>query len=605
VTGQPSTTYWGKYSAKYSSVFARVRAFLESPRLPIFAAILAALLTSPSLFSGLATEDWIQRDLIHRGEYPLPERINLFGRDREWSLAEIEKRDSEYQLYGWFPWLADPHFDASFWRPVASLTHHLDYRAWPEQAWLMHAESIGWYAALVYAIGVLHRRLVSKRWIAGLATLLYAADDAHGHPVGWLMNRNGVMATFFAILALVNYDRFRRDGWRPGAFLTALFFGLGLCTAEFALCTAGYFFAYLLFVDEAKWKKRLVAASCWAAVLVAWAVAYRWLGHATRGSGLYVDPWADPVSYAFEVVERATMLLLGLFGAPFADSWLRAAPYAQGLLVFWAVVFLSTVVFVLWPLLRSDRRARFWAAGLVMSLPPACATFPDDRLLLCAGVGAFPLVGLLVDALFTGSALLRTRRRAAEALGAFFVGAHALAAPVLLPYRSLQMYHYDREIKEAGDSAFAHVANTPVGALIVVNGQNYYFVGMTALTRLSRGQQTILRMLTLAGTLDDVELRRLDPFRLEVTPKDGFYSRVFNRIFRGRADKFARGAHVDLKGVDVTVTEVNQWGEPLSAIFTFALPLEHPAYTWISWKNGRYEVFSPPPVGATVVVRGS
>lgn len=596
MTGQPSS--------RYSAVLARLRVFLESARLPLYAAVLAAVLTSPSLFAGLATEDWIQRDLIHRGEFPLPARVNLFGRDREWTPAEIEKRDVDYQVYGWFPWLADPHFDASFWRPIASLTHHLDYRLWPEQAWLMHAESIAWYAALVLAVAAFHRRLVAPRWVAGLATVLYAVDDAHGHPVGWLMNRNGVMAALFAFCALVAYDRQRRDGWRLGAPVTAACFAIALCTAEFALCAAGYFAAHVLFVDEAPWRKRLFAACSWGLVLVGWAVVYRWLGHATQGSALYIDPWHDPFSYAFEVAERATMLSMGLFGAPFADGWLRATPYGQGLLVFWAAAFLSLTVYVMWPLLRTDRRARFFAAGLLLSLPPACATFPEDRLLLVAGVGAFPLIGLLVREVLAGAATVAGRRRAAEALAAAFVGVHALAAPVLLPFRSLQMFRYDREIAAAGESAFSHVAKTPEDSLIVVNGHNYYFVGMTALTRLSRGQQTIHRMVPLAGTLDDVKLRRIDPFRIEVTPQDGFYSRAFNRIFRGRGDPFERGATVDLRGVTVRVTEVSQWGEPLRAVFDFEQPLEDRRYTWIAWKNGRYEAFAPPPIGTTVVVNG-
>jgi hypothetical protein len=267
-------------------------------------------------------------------------------------------------------------------------------------------------------------------------------------------------------------------------------------------------------------------------------------------------------------------------------------------------VFLCVVVFVFWPIVRRDRCARFLSAGLVMSLPPACATFPEDRLLLFAGIGAFPLIGLLLRELGTAAALAG-RRRTAEGLAAVFTGVHALAAPVLLPYRSLQMFHYDREIAEAGETAFSHVAKAPGDALIVVNGQNYYFVGMTALTRLSRGQQTIRRMLTLAGTLDDVTLRRIDPFRIEVTPKDGFYSRVFNRIFRGRDDRFERGATVDLRGVTVTVTEVNQWGEPVRAVFDFQFALENACYTWITWKNGHYVAFTPPPIGMTVVVNGS
>jgi hypothetical protein len=78
--------------------FSRVRQLLESRYLPLFAALLALILTSPSLFAGLATEDWIQRDLVKSGAYPLPTHVNMFGHGQTWSTAEIVKRDWEYQL---------------------------------------------------------------------------------------------------------------------------------------------------------------------------------------------------------------------------------------------------------------------------------------------------------------------------------------------------------------------------------------------------------------------------------------------------------------------------------------------------------------------------
>jgi hypothetical protein len=322
---------------------------------------------------------------------------------------------------------------------------------------------------------------------------------------------------------------------------------------------------------------------------------------------LYIDPLGEPVAYAFEMAERATVLTMGVLGAPPADLWTQSGPYVQGLLVFWAAVLGSFVVWVLWPLFRRDRAARFWGAGLVLSLFPACATFPEDRLLFFAGLGAMPLVASLVAACFgpgsdSSEERSSARRIPAVALAGAWLVVHAVAAPLLLPYRSLTMFRYERSMREAGATLFSKLPPNPGAALVVVNSENYYFAGMMAMTRSARAEPTGNRMLTLAGTLEDVTLRRVDARRLEVRPKLGFLSRVFNQLFT--RERLKRGTQVDLDGVSVTVSEVDQWGRPTVALFEFALPLEDQRYRWVSWQHGRYEPFSLPAPGASVVVRG-
>ena len=587
------------------SVLARVRLLLESPRLPLFVALVGALLVSPALFSGFATEDWVQRAQILNGAAPLPSHLNLFGRDAHFTDADTVKHDIEQQVFGWLPWVTDRHFEVSFFRPLASLTHHLDYRAWPNHPWIMHAESTLWYAAVIIAVALLYRRLLEPRWAAGLASFFYAVDDAHGHPVGWLINRNSVMATLFAVLSLLSYDLFRREKKASGAILTVLFLGLALGSGEFALCIGGYFVAYALFVDDAPPSRRLLAASTWIVTFLAWAVSYRWLTHQSHGSGLYIDPLHDPLAYGSEVIERSTVLLMGQFGAPFSDLWVDSEPYAQGLLVFWAAMLVWVMAFTLWPLFRHDRRARFWATGLLLSLLPASATFPEDRLLLLAGVGAFPVIALWIAALVDQPPWLGARRRSATVLGWALLFIHGAVAPLLLPYRSLKMFRYDHAMQAAGDRAFSYGGGASDEALIFVNARDYYFSGMTAVTRLARGQKVGGRMLTVAGTLEELVIHRPTSQSLEVRPAHGFLSRAFNRIYRSRALPFTRGEGIELLGIHVFVKEVSQWGEPLVAIFTFAFPLESSHYKWTVWKDGRYEPFQPPPVGATIVVGGT
>lgn len=167
------------------------------------------------------------------------------------------------------------------------------------------------------------------------------------------------------------------------------------------------------------------------------------------------------------------------------------------------------------------------------------------------------------------------------------------------------MFRYEQALHVVGDSAFALGARTKEEALILVNAEDYYFAGMMGVTHVARAAPILGRVLTLAGTLGEIVIHRPTEQSLEVRPKHGFLSRPLNRIYRSRTAPFARGARVNLIGVDVTVTEVTEWGEPVEAVFTFALPLEQPHYQWAVWKNGRYVPFSLPPVGATIVVGGT
>jgi len=594
----------GQTLSRFSSACARARPFFESPRLPLVVAALAFLLTSPSIFAGFATEDWVQRGNVRRAHVSSLRDVNVFGHGGFWTASQIVTRNREYQRAGWFPWLTDPHFDVSFFRPVASLTHYLDYHAWPDHPWVMHVENLLWYAALAAAVATYHSRLLSPRWMAGLSSVLYAADDAHGHPVGWIMNRNALMAAFFAVIALTAHDRFRRDRWKLGAPLTAVAFALALGSAELSTCAVGYFVAHAVFVDRAPLRSRLLGALPWLVPLVSWALLYRRLGYTTHGSGLYVHPLGAPLEYAVDIAERGSVLLMGQLAAPFSDSWTRAGLYAQGFVVFWAAVVLLVVARVTGPLLRDVPRARFWLAGLLLSLPPACATFPEDRLLLLSGVGAFPFVVLLVASLVERAAGSPKIAFAERLVAVSLVAIHGFVGPALLPGRSLHMYRYDARVQAAGRSAYALAKGASTDALFVLNGEDFYFTGMMAITRVARGERTTLRTMTLAGTLEPMTVKRLDDRRLEVRPRRGFVSRMFDRLYFSRSTPLRLGSTLDLTGIDVTIADVNQWGEPTDAVFAFAFPLESPVYHWVVWKRGRYERFVLPKVGDTAVIEG-
>ncbi len=81
----------------------------------------------------------------------------------------------------------------------------------------MHLHSLLWLGALVVAAALLYRRILGPTWVAGLAALLYAVDDAHAAPAAYIANRNALIATCFGVLCLLCFARSRQEGWRPGS----------------------------------------------------------------------------------------------------------------------------------------------------------------------------------------------------------------------------------------------------------------------------------------------------------------------------------------------------------------------------------------------------
>jgi len=157
------------------------------------AAGLGVLLCSPALGNGFAMDDHFLRTTVlglgpaHGREPPAWDLFRFAGgRLGEWQFgSEI----------GAMPWWTPKDLVLGFWRPLASLGHWVELQAFPDAAWAMHLVSLVWLAACVLAVGALFRRMESEPMVAGLATLIFAIDDAHATPAGWIANRNALMAT--------------------------------------------------------------------------------------------------------------------------------------------------------------------------------------------------------------------------------------------------------------------------------------------------------------------------------------------------------------------------------------------------------------------------
>ncbi len=582
-----------------SGVFSRLRALLAGPQATRVVLLAAAIVSLPSLFAGLAVDDYWHRIYLTRAARWLPAvkpPLDLF------SFYDGNPARNRWLLdQGISAWWTDPRIRISFLRPVSAATHWLDYRLWPHTPILMHAQSIAWYLAVVALATALYRRMLGAGWVAGLAALLYAIDHTHGTPVGWIANRNVLVSGAFALGSLWLYAR-RREGKRAAAWLSPLVFGVALLSAEAALAVAGYFAAYALFLDPAPGRRRALGLVPHALVATLWTVTYR-LGHyGVRGSGLYFDPLREPLVFARHLLVHLPLLVAAEFGASSPDPYALAPTSIRIVLVALALGVLALAGLALASIFRRNAVARFFLVGATLGAIPLCAVVPSARTLLLPGFGMIGLVALMVQRVVERSPALPSRRALRApivAIAAWAGGGHLLLSPLVFQVGAFQ-FAFMQHLAEQLTATFPHVPNLEHRRVVLVNAPDGAFSAYISIVRWAHGKPVPASLFPLAVGTRAVDIRRTGPRTLLVRSAGGFLSQATETLLHDPRDPMPVGTRVEVDGDTVQVVETTADGRPAQVRVTFDRPLEAPGLCWIVWTDKRLSRFRLPKVGGSV-----
>ena len=451
-----------------NALLRRFAGWLAQPQLPLQVALIATLLTLPTLALGFHLDDHVHRFLFSG----LPGSAELLrAYESPFGIANGEPAINHWQVEeGYAPYWIHPDLLISLLRPVSTLSHRIDAALWPASAPLQHAHSLFWHFALLLAAGLLYRGLLGGGTVAGLAALFYAFDHTHGFALGWIANRNAFIAGAFGVASLLCYVRGRALPARPLLLLlSALLFGCAVFAGEGALAVFGYLLGFALFLDREPGRFLWLAPHL--LVFVGWRAAYTLLDRGARYSGLYIDPVREPMRFALAALERIPVLVLGQFGLPPAEAHVFApAPFSAAIVAL-GVLASALLLYAALPLLRSDGRARFFAFGMFGSLVLACTTHPNNRLLVFVGIGAMGLLSQLwhAHAAQVASGFLGRVARGFVALAAGF---HLVVSPLLLPFTALTIA-LTSQAEAATESALAGSAGRE---LVIVTSPDYYYV---------------------------------------------------------------------------------------------------------------------------------
>ncbi len=572
---------------------SRLTALLEHPRWPWWAAALAVLLCLPALGGGLYSDDYVHRAvLLGSGPFPAAERplLQLFA-----FVGEAAPHHEPWHTLGFFPWWADPELAIAFFRPLAAASHLLDLRAWPDVVWLQHAHNLAWLGLAVGLAGLLYRRIGGATAAMGLATLLFAVEDAHALPAAWIANRNALLALSLGLLALLMHLRWRREGGWVGLLAAVPTMAAALLCGEAALGVLAYLVAWQLTLDRGPWSARLMRIAPYGALLVAWRGVYTALGYGVRGSGLYIDPGHQPLDFARALVERMPLLLAGQWLQGPLDAWVLLPARARlGASIGGAAVILALSLLFL-PLLVRRREARFWALGMVLSTVPLCATFPMDRLLIATGLGAAPLLALLVEQHGWLGGGGRPTSRGRRGLLLLLLTLHLPLAAVLLSLKAgsaMRVFVPTHPMQEH----FAELPGLEERTLVMVNGHD--LLGLTMIYTFTETLgRTPRRLLQLGSVLTPLEVERVDAHSLELHQTHGLMSMGFDTLMRSPRRGFEPGERFERPDASIEILETTPEGLPLRWRVRFERPLEDPAYHFVQIVMNGAEPWTPPAVG--------
>jgi hypothetical protein len=591
--------------------------FLAHRYLPAILATGAILVMLPALKTGLFWDDLMQR-AVELKPSQLPARMHetgnpvdsgsfstvlrdLFGFSRDPQCLALAKN------YGTLPWWTPDNFRFALWRPLTAFTHWLDYRLFPDSPMLMHAENIACFAAIVFLITIIYRKLMGTGWVAGFAALLFLLDVNTYAPVAFVANRGFFLSLLFGLLCLYEHHQWRSAKSRSGLGLSALFLALSLFADEGGAATFAFILAYALVLEPGSFRNRALTVLPSILVIVLWRAIYTVSGFGVVHMGGYIDPAHEPLEFGRVVILRAMVLLAGqLTGVP-PEVLGAVNPVLQPKVVaFYCVpVVVALVVFLPW--VRRDKTAAFWFAVMVLTAIPAATVIPMSKNLGFVAVGAYGLIASFVAGLIT--------RRLPEWLAyrilawiacVLLILAHvpgAIAGRVVAVKVNAYVIDCANRFGDVGD--WPNIENQNV---IIVNPPLPLAVGFAPFNKAYHHQPLPKTLRALVPGLTSFNVERTDDKTLviqskapdiffcdNVGPIVGRYTlQVCNQLLFG--PKFKKGDRYDLDGLTVEVLEVDASDLPSRVAFRFNTSLDSPDFHWLRFdlQAAKCEPYQPP-----------
>lgn len=583
------------------SIAHRIGRLLASRSFPFLVIALALLACCQILTQGTAADDWLHQ------LYAAPTAQVEGLEPRPWDIFVFADGDPATNRTlidsGIFPWWADPQAKLAFFRPLSVFFARLDGWLWADHPAMMHLHSLVWFALALFALSQCYRRFIGDsiaQWgpmIAGLALWIFALDDARGPTVGWIANRNALIALALGASTLWIHARSLQSDARPGDKVLALcLWAMTLLAGESSLGYLGYLVGHAIWIQKGPKVSRILTVSPYLALSLAYITLRNALGYGSFSSDFYLNPLTNPQAYVAQawvrIPELAASSLAGIWSdlpAGLGTTYPETLPY----IALGCILASGLVIYHAWPYWRDEPVAKVFALGALSATALCASTFPADRILCPVALGSS---GLLAIAIWKGiqqAKGLWSRRGGAFAL----LVIHAVLSPAYLPARSLSMEYAMRPVERVHQSLPNDDALED-HTLILLNPPSDPQASFFMIYRLAKGLARPKHFRWLSAGATALSVTRLDEKTLRLVPNKGFLPGLSEHMLRSHDRPFNVGDEIELKGLRITVEALTEDGRPAQARYNFDRSLEDPHFLWARWDGTGFVPYQPPRVGA-------
>ena len=274
--------------------------------------------------------------------------------------------------YGALPWWTDDAALVRMSRPLAGLSHWIDFEVLGGNPWLIQVHSLLWFLLMATCSWRLYRQRFGAGYTSALAASMFVIDLNHLSNFAWLAGRNAYMAALFGIGAIAFHSDWREHGRQQSAVLSCVAILAAMLCAEAGVAAVAYLVAYALILDRAGSMRGLVAVIPAAAVVITCRFLAQALGFGADNVGLYLDPLRSPLAFVASVVTNGPVLLVS--AATSISSSLPSMSASASTEFRWinAAVAIG-IVLILLPVVKRNRAAAFFALGALLAVVPYCA----------------------------------------------------------------------------------------------------------------------------------------------------------------------------------------------------------------------------------------
>ena len=608
-------------------VFDFSKRFLEHRYLPAILATGAILVMLPALKLGLIADDLPQRAVEFQPDQ-LPPRMqetgnppdsgrfttvlfDLFGFSRNPQCMALMKN------YGTLPWWTPDGLRCSLCRPVTALTHWFDYRLFPDSPALMHAHNIAWFAAVVFLLTIVYRKLMGTGWAAGLAALLFLLDGNTYFPAAFVANRGYFLAIFFSLLCLYEHHQWRSTKSRSAMLLSGLFLALSLFSEESGASTFAFILAYALVLEPGSFRNRALTVLPSVLVITVWWLIHTFSGYGLSHVGIYIDPAQEPLHFARELIPRDMVLLGSQFTSVPPEFLFAVKPSLHPIIIAAYGMFAVAALAVFLPLVFRDKVTAFWFAAMILAAIPEAVLVPASKNIGFIAIGTFGLIASFISGVVSRPNLLPERK-------GYRILAWVACVLLILVHGPGAIAKRVAVVK-AGTSVFAWASRVPPDwpnieneNVIVVNHplplESVYVPSYKAYHH--QLLPRTLRVLVPGCTSFDVQ--RTDDKTLviqshgsnifscdDVGPIHIAYAlSAFTLI--GAEPKCKKGDRCNLGNLTVEILESDASDLPSRVAFHFDTSLDSPDFRWLwfDWRTSSSEPFKMPAIGQSVTLSG-